>query len=138
MFRKVMVAIDSSKISQEALREAHNIARSYNGVLCIVHVISNQDLDTEKGSVLLQTAKTFVGEGILVETRLLEADLLYGLTGIADAIADTVNEWKPALLVVGTDNRRGLERFVVGSVAEQVLTKVNTSILLVRPSEQKR
>lgn len=137
MFRKVMVAIDNSQISQEALKEAHNIAKSYNGELCIVHVIDNQGVDTDKGNVLLQNAKASVENGVSIKTRLVEADLLYGLTGIADAIANAVNEWKPGLLVVGTDNRRGLERFVVGSVAEQVLTKVNTSILLVRPPEQK-
>jgi nucleotide-binding universal stress UspA family protein len=33
---------------------------------------------------------------------------------------------------VGTANRRGLERLVLGSVAEQLVSKIGASILLVR------
>ncbi|WP_090334554.1 universal stress protein [Nitrosomonas sp. Nm51] len=33
----------------------------------------------------------------------------------------------------GTANRRGLKRFLVGSVAKQLVTKVSASVLLVRP-----
>ncbi|MBP6368266.1 MAG: universal stress protein [Nitrosomonas sp.] len=39
---------------------------------------------------------------------------------------------KNGRITVGTANRRGLERFFVGSVAEQLVTKVSSSILLVR------
>lgn len=133
MFKKVMVAIDSSETSQEALKEANNIASSYKGELCIVHVINESEENTQEASAILARAKESVEGGISVETRLLEADELYGLTGISEAIANAVNEWGANLLVVGTANRRGLERFVVGSVAEQVVAKVDASILLVRP-----
>jgi len=54
----------------------------------------------------------------------------YGLNGIAEAIAAATTDWNADLLVVGTSNRRGLERFIVGSVAEQLIAKVNSSILL--------
>lgn len=39
------------------------------------------------------------------------------------------------LLVVGTANRRGLQRFVIGSVAEQLVSLVGASVLLVRPQD---
>lgn len=133
MFKKVMVAIDGSETSQEALKEAHNIASSYHGELCVVHVINESEENAQEASALLERAKASVRGETSVETRLLEADELYGLTGIAEAIANAVNEWGANLLVVGTANRRGLERFMVGSVAEQVVAKVDASILLVRP-----
>jgi len=63
----------------------------------------------------------------------LEADILYGLESISTVIAAAAKEWGADLLVVGTANRRGLERFVIGSVAEQLVSKVESSILLVRP-----
>jgi len=70
-----------------------------------------------------------------IETRLLEAEIEYGSNGVAEAIAAAAANWGADLLVVGTANRRGLERFLVGSVAEQLVAKVGSSILLVRPQK---
>ena len=134
MFMKVMVAIDGSETSLEALKEAKNIAVSCNGTLCIVYAVTDSDdADQQAGLKLLEQAKSTVGDGLDVETRLLHADAAYGLTGITEAITSAVNEWGAGLLVVGTANRRGLERLVIGSVAEQLVAKVDASILLVRP-----
>ena len=134
MFLKVMVAIDGSETAFEALKEAKNIAASYHGTLCIVYAVGDSDdADQQAGLKLLEQAKSAVGDGLEVETRLLQAEAAYGLTGITEAITSAVNEWGAGLLVVGTANRRGLERLVIGSVAEQLVAKVDASILLVRP-----
>ena len=134
MFMKVMVAIDGSETSLEALQEAKNIAASYHGTLRIVYAVGNSDdADQQAGLKLLEHAKSAVGDGLDVETRLLQAEAAYGLNGITEAITSAVNEWGADLLVVGTANRRGLERLVIGSVAEQLVAKVDASILLVRP-----
>jgi nucleotide-binding universal stress UspA family protein len=134
MFMKVMVAIDGSEISLEALQEAKNIAASYHGTLCIVYAVGNSDdTDQQAGLKLLAQARAAAGDGLEVETHLLQAEAEYGLNGIIEAIAGAATEWDVDLLVVGTSNRRGLERLVIGSVAEQLVAKVNASILLVRP-----
>ncbi len=133
MYKKVMVAVDGSEIAKQALFEAVNIANTYNAVLCIVHCVGDEnEIDVQKGNEILDSAKSST-DVLSVETRLLNAESEYGLNGIAEAIAGAVYDWKADLLVVGTSNRRGLERFYVGSVAEQLVTKVDSSILLVRP-----
>ncbi len=78
-------------------------------------------------------AKSAVGDGVNAEAGVLRADAVYGLTGIAEAIANAANEWGADLVVVGSSHRRGLERWVIGSVAEQLIAKVDASVLLVRP-----
>lgn len=135
MFMKVMVAIDGSETSLEALKEAKNIAASYHATLRIVYAVGNSDdADQQAGLKLLEHAKSAVGDGLEVETRLLQAEAEYGLlNGVTEAITSAAKEWGAGLLVVGTANRRGLERLVVGSVAEQLVAKVDASILLVRP-----
>jgi nucleotide-binding universal stress UspA family protein len=134
MYKKIMVAIDGNKTSREALKEAQNIAASYHGTLCIVYAVDNSDdADQQAGLELLKQAKSAVKNGLEVETRLLRAQSEYGLTGITEAITEAANEWGADLLVVGTANRRGLERLVIGSVAEQLVAKVDASMLLVRP-----
>jgi nucleotide-binding universal stress UspA family protein len=134
MFKKIMVAIDGSETAREALKEAWNIATSYHGTLRIVYAIANSDdADQQAALEMLEHAKSTVVNGIEVETRVLQAEAEYGLTGITEAVAGAANEWDADLMVVGTANRRGLERLVIGSVAEQLIAKVDASILLVRP-----
>jgi len=133
MYKKIMVAVDGSETAQKALEEAQNIANSYNADLCIVHAIAgDSDTDKQTGIDILEQAKASV-DALSIETQLLQADSEYGLTGITEAITNAGSEWGADLLVVGTANRRGLERFVIGSVAEQLIAKVESSILLVRP-----
>jgi nucleotide-binding universal stress UspA family protein len=133
MYKKIMVAVDGSETGKQAVVEAENIANTYNATLCIVHSVGGDtEADKNAGNEILEQAKASVS-GLNIETRLLEAEVEYGLNGITEAIAKASADWGADLLVVGTANRRGLERFFVGSVAEQLVAKVDASILLVRP-----
>ncbi|SEM91025.1 universal stress protein [Nitrosomonas marina] len=133
MYKKVMVAVDGSETASQALTEAENIANTYDAILCIAHAVQGDtEADKQTGTDILEKAKSSAGAQ-KIETRLVQANIEYGLNGIAEAIADAAADWEADLLVVGTANRRGLERFFVGSVAEQLVAKVSASILLVRP-----
>ena len=137
MYKKIMVAVDGSDTAKRALMEAGNIAKTYDAALCIVHSINlsvGVDIEAERkaGAEMLEQAKSLVNTSN-TETRFLEAKTEFGLNGIVETVAAAAVDWKADLLVVGTANRRGLQRFFVGSVAEQLITEVNSSILLVRP-----
>lgn len=134
MFTKILAAIDGSKTSMEALMEAKRMAVSHHAVLQIVYAASDSEgADQEAGLKLLEQTKAAVGEDVEAETRIVHAEGAYGLNGIAEAIAGAANEWGADLVVMGTANRRGLERFVIGSVAEQLIAMVDASVLVVRP-----
>ena len=134
MFTKIMAAIDGSETSMEALREAKRMAVSHQARLRIVYAVANSDdTDQQAGLRLLERAKSAIGAGLDIETHLLHAEAEYGLNGITEAVAAAANEWNADLVVVGTAHRRGLERLVFGSVAEQLVAKIDASILLVRP-----
>ena len=133
MYKKIMAAVDGSETAKQALMEAMNIANNYNAALCIVHCLKgDSDADKKAGTQILEESESCLS-ALSVETRLLEAEIEYGSNGVAEAIAAAGANWGADLLVVGTANRRGLERFLVGSVAEQLVAKVGSSILLVRP-----
>jgi universal stress protein E len=55
----------------------------------------------------------------------------------ADEIVRAAREWKPDLLVVGTHAKRGLERVLLGSVAEGVLRRTRCAVLVVPPPLQR-
>jgi nucleotide-binding universal stress UspA family protein len=136
MFLKIMAAIDGSETSMQALMEAKRLAASRETTLRIVYAVSDsEEADQQTGRKLLKQAQSAVGTGLTVETRLLQAEAIYGLNGIAEAVAGAANEWGADLVVMGSSNRRGLERLVIGSVAEQLIAKVTASVLLVRPHQ---
>ena len=132
MFKKIYIAIDESDFSKQALTAAIKIAQTFNTTLCIGHCISEETQSSlEEGHTVLENAKSQI-ENLGVETKLLLADTQYGLSGISDAIATSATEWGADLLIVGTSNRKGLDRFFTGSVAEELVKKVDSSIMLVR------
>lgn len=135
MYKKVYIAIDESEFSKQALAVATKIAETFKASLCIAHCINNDDLESsqEAGLEVLEKAKSNIN-GLEIETKLLVVDNQYGLNAISMAIAESATEWKADLLVVGTSNRKGLERFFSGSVAEELIKKVDCSIMLVRIS----
>ncbi len=135
MFLKILVAIDGNEPSTQALRAAQALAASRETVLRIVCAVADsEEADQQTSRKLLKQAKAAVGTGVTVETRVLQAEAIYGLNGIVEAIAGAANEWGADLVVVGSSHRRGLERLVIGSVAEQLVAKIDASILVVRPS----
>jgi nucleotide-binding universal stress UspA family protein len=132
MFIKIMAAIDGEDTSMKALTEAKRMAVSNHGTLRIVYV-ATEDIDPKAGLKLLAQAKSAVGGEVTIDTRVLYTEAVYGVTGIVDALANGAREWGADLVVVGSSHRRGLERWVIGSVAEQLIAKVDASVLLVRP-----
>jgi nucleotide-binding universal stress UspA family protein len=131
MFTKVLAAIDGKGTSMNALMEAKRMAVSDHGTLRIVYV-ANEDTDPKASFRLLTQAKSAVGDGVTVDTRVLHTEAVYGVTGIVDALANGAREWGADLVVLGSSHRRALERWVIGSVAEQLIAKIDASVLLVR------
>lgn len=72
-----------------------------------------------------QTAETLRNAGFKANSRVLESDVRSGILEVAA-------EWKPDLIVLGSHGRRGLEKFLLGSVAESVARHAKCSVLIVR------
>jgi nucleotide-binding universal stress UspA family protein len=66
--------------------------------------------------------------GVPTESALLESDA----RRLSSVIAEEAQRWGADLVVVGTHGRRGLERLILGSVAEGVARTAPVSVLLVR------
>jgi nucleotide-binding universal stress UspA family protein len=48
------------------------------------------------------------------------------------AILDDATEWRPDLIVLGSHGRRGLDRFLLGSVSESIMRHAPCSVQIVR------
>jgi nucleotide-binding universal stress UspA family protein len=131
MFIKILAAIDGKDTSMKALMEAKQIAISNHGTIRIVYV-ATEETDPKASLRLLAQAKSAVGDGVTVDTRVLYTEAMYGVTGIVDALTNGAREWGADLVVVGSSHRQALERWIIGSVAEQLIGKLDASVLVVR------
>lgn len=148
MHKRIFVAIDSSSTAQKALEEAISLAKAPGASLCIAHAADEGPLTQhgmglgtyidigkvkaemrESGNALLDHALAKASAaGCPAERMLIESTQ----RRVAEMIADAAQQWKADLVVVGTHGRRGFERLLVGSVAENLVRIATTSLMLVR------
>jgi len=149
MYRHILAAIDDSDTSRRAIREAVALAKSSGAELTLVHAvdealfahfthttIANRDavqkaLISEGQSVLDAAAQLAAENGLTPATRLLASEH----QSPSDQITHAVRSLNADLLIVGSHGRRGVQRLILGSVAERLLRKVGISVLIVRGVE---
>jgi nucleotide-binding universal stress UspA family protein len=148
MSKRIFVAIDSSSTAQKALDEAIRLASALGASLCIATAVDEGpliqhgmglgtyiDIDKVKAemressnALLDQSLAQASVAGCPAERLLIESSQ----RRVAEMIADAAAQWGADLIVVGTHGRRGFERLLVGSVAENLVRIATTSLLLVR------
>lgn len=148
MCKRIFVAIDASATAQLALDEAIALAKMPGGSLCIASALDTSSLaqaflgveafvDTDKvkqgmrdktDALLDLAAAKATAAGCDPYRQLIESDE----KSVADMLADAAHQWDADLIVIGTHGRRGLNRMVMGSVAENLVRIATTSLMLVR------
>jgi nucleotide-binding universal stress UspA family protein len=145
VFRHVLWPTDFSDPARAALDHAIAIALAEQARFTALHVeprpvvfggeayatevpLDRARLEELAGS-LEEAAAPARTAGLEVATRLVEGDPLHGLLEQVDVLA-------PDLVVVGTHGRRGVERLVLGSVAEALLRRSLVPVLTVSPSSR--
>jgi nucleotide-binding universal stress UspA family protein len=148
VYRHILVAIDDSSTSEKALHEAFRLASACGAAMEIVHAVDEslfptharggvalmdvasvqRALEQEGRDVIAKAVAAAAKAGVEVSTRLLSSETKHA----ADQIVDAADEAQADLIVLGSHGRRGVQRLVLGSVAERVLRRSATSVLIVR------
>ncbi len=145
MFRHILVAVDGSTTSDLALRESIQLATEQRSELRVVHVVDLATLNWPETGDIAEVYESFRAAGrkviekadaavraagVTAETKLLEIETLGHR--VADGIAAEADAWPADLIVIGTHGRRGLNRLLLGSVAEGVARIASKPVLLIR------
>jgi nucleotide-binding universal stress UspA family protein len=148
MYKRILLGTDGSSASTLALKQAVTIAKAFSARLRIVNVIDRYSYDEswwvspsafeqilenmrKHAREILAEAQTVAEEADLqVEVAVLEID--EGPARISQRILQEAAAWHADLMVLGTHGRRGMDRLVLGSVAEGVVRAADAPVLLVR------
>ena len=137
MFRKILVAVDGSQRSSDALTVAIDLAQKYRASICLLHAFPHVSdlLGTPQyehllearsliGQSLLESVRTRVGDLVPVETQLIEGPA-------AQAILRVAEEDGVDLIVLGSRGHGKLAGLVLGSVSNAVAQQAACPVMIV-------
>lgn len=146
MYSRILVAVDDSPPSEQALQEAVRLARLCGARIRLLHVVNplSHITGSERPDVylreirpaILRDAQKFLDQkraallalGLDVEMECVEThDAL-----AANTIVQQIDSWSADLVVLGTQGRHGIGQLLLGSNAEKVASVSTVPVLLVR------
>lgn len=139
-FKKILVPIDFSSYSDQALNYAATISKKFNAQVILMHVIESLPYSVTDSLVLIDhkraletTARSLLDNWSKKLREKKVAVTTFLVSGVAyHEIIKKARQEKVDLIVMGTHGRTGLEHLLLGSVAEKVLRLCACPVLTVR------
>lgn len=159
MFKRILVALDSSAHRHEVFEKALELAKATQASLMLVHVLSAYAegspgipirsyqayypvLEDSTWRLYQKRWEEFEAQGIAQLRRELdiansvgvEAEFSQGSGEPAPTICTVAESWGADLIIVGSHGRRGLSELLLGSVSNYVMHHANCSVMVVHSS----
>ena len=149
MYDRILMPTDGSGCARNATRKGLELARRLGASVTFLHVLENplvagyaapealpysaqlyQDLKKAAGEILDEALALAEQAGVEAHAKMIEN------RRPADAIHDA--EADHDLVVMGTHGRRGVDRWMFGSVAEGALRRSRKPFLVIRADDETR
>jgi nucleotide-binding universal stress UspA family protein len=128
VIKKILCAVDLTKASRNAFDRALSLARVSKARLYVLHVVPATHpfswQQSERLQLLTSLRQRAERAGVRVRTVEQHGDP-------ARVIVLHANDRKADLVVLGSNRRRGWQRFREGSVGERVLRRADWAVLIV-------
>ena len=144
MFKHILVPVDGSATSLSAVSKAAELAKAFGSQVTAVYVLDPYPFTgvgadfaygqaqylsaatAEANKALEDVNKAMENSGVTVKTLIGEGHAVHeGIVRVGENIGAD-------LIVMGSHGRRGLEKLVLGSVAQRVLQTAHVPVLVVR------
>jgi nucleotide-binding universal stress UspA family protein len=140
MFEHLLVPLDGSRLAESALPAAARLSEMLGSRVTLVHVIERdapQQIHGERHLSDPAEASTYLHEvsarafpaGVHVEQHVHTA----GVADVARSIVEHAGELEPDLIVMCTHGQGGLRTWLLGNIAQQVIARGVTPVLLIQP-----
>jgi nucleotide-binding universal stress UspA family protein len=154
--KKILIALDYNPTAERIAKTGYEMAKSMNAEVTLLHVIADYtyyssldyspimgfDQFSNLGAVqmdsvtelenaareYLEKTKTFLGDPS-IKTLVKDGDS-------GDAIIDAAKNLGVDIIVLGSHSRRGLDKILMGSVAEKVLRRSKIPLFIIPVSEK--
>ena len=124
--RGILVAVDGSRYADMAAVAAGNLAKRCGLPLTVLAVCASDDLSCDLIKPLADRVRDLLRQdGVAADSLALEGRP-------ADTIIQAARDNDCDLIVVGNQGRSGLERILMGSVSQQVVTHARCPVLVVK------
>ena len=148
--RSVVVGVDFGQCGDDAVIEALKLLQTgWASIVHLVHVLDPADVIDDKEKPALETEEEVLARApaalrerfsqlsalldFSVPAGQVQAHARVGKT--ADTILQAAVDYDADLIVVGTHGRRGLDRLVLGSVAERLARVATCPVFVARPKD---
>lgn len=157
MIKKILIGIDDSNYAENAAKYGFKLAESLNAHVGLVHIMEPLAMSMSStgadeilgmplqnlggaGDIGMIDAQTSISENIIQRTAKKYGGKLqvtnfseYGSTG--EGIINCATAFKADIIIIGTHNRTGLDRLLMGNVAEYVMRHSEIPVLVVPTKE---
>lgn len=126
--KRIVAPVDISEMSTATVKEAARLADDVSFV-DVVHVMSGPAPTNPQQAIDVQEALGLH----LSEEGFGKARITVRFGNPGDTIVEFANECDAGLIVISSHGRTGLQRFVLGSVAEKVVRLAPCPVLVIKP-----
>mgnify|MGYP002760814574 CR=1 FL=1 len=141
MYERILIPTDGSSEADRAVEHALDLAETYGAALSVLYVVDTSALPldprTEQVVEYLEEAGRRSEKHVLerAEGRDIDAIVTDVVEGSPhETILAYVDDNDIDLVVMGTHGRRGLYRFLLGSVTQRVLRAADIPVVVVPPA----
>jgi len=127
VYRVILVPVDPSACSARAARHALDLSRLLGSRVTLAHILSDDHPETARAEAQSLLERLAIGARFAPRLRVTEAR---GRT-VPEAIVDLANDESADLILIGTNGREGLQRLVLGSVAQAVAARSPVPVQIV-------
>lgn len=147
MYQRILVATDDSRLSRKAVRAAIGLAATTGATLVALHVVPRYPTSYFEGALSLtadeigRVEKQWADKAQELLDAAVEAARAAGVTAkpvaassdhVADSIIAAARKHKCDLIVMASHGRRGIQRVLLGSETQHVLTHSTIPVLVLR------
>ncbi|MBX9937289.1 MAG: universal stress protein [Burkholderiaceae bacterium] len=144
MFKHILVPVDGSPTSMLAVNKAIGLVKAFGSTVTALYVLdpypfTGVGADFAYGQAQYLSAATAEANAALEAVRQamheaqIEVQVLIGEGhAVHEGVVQAIEKTGADLVVMGSHGRRGLEKLMLGSVAQRVLSAVHIPVLVVR------
>jgi nucleotide-binding universal stress UspA family protein len=147
MYKRILVATDGSELSTKAVTSAIELSAAIDAELVALYVVPHYPTSYFEGGISIstdevsKTEKKWAEDGQAIVDQVQRDAAAQGVTAkaatvrsglVAETILSSANKHHCDLIVMASHGRKGIQRVLLGSETQQVLTHSTIPVLVLR------